>query len=169
MTTLVSAKPTRATAIPSAAEAALSEVRTILRALLEAADQQHAAVVSEDIAALEAALARQEVLSTRLHRAERQRTRALPGRSLREAVERLPAAEAHTVSAQLADIAELVLALRERHARNRRLLERGATIAHDTVRFLHRLAERGTDPGTYAPTPTAPATPARSVVLDLSA
>src|SRR6266852_5934182 len=110
-------------------EAALVDVDVTLADLLVAADEQHAAVVAGDRERLEAVTRLQEVLSSRLERAEGKRLSLLSGQSLDEAFAELPAAQAERLVSLSRSIASAVSELQPRHTRNRILLERSAELA----------------------------------------
>jgi flagellar biosynthesis/type III secretory pathway chaperone len=120
-------------------EQALLDVHTTLADLLAAADEQHQAVVAGDRERLESVTRRQERLSARLERAERQRLSLLDGRPLHEAAAGLPAPEAARVSGLVDSIGQHVGRLRERQAQTAALLERSIEIAGQTIQFLQRL------------------------------
>ena len=121
-------------------EAALLDVDATLVDLLVAADEQHAAVVAGDRARLESVTRTQEVLSSRLERAERKRLDLLAGTSLAVALADLPSDQAERLSTLSGSIADAVRELQPRHARNATLLERSAHLAGQTVLFLQRVA-----------------------------
>jgi flagellar biosynthesis/type III secretory pathway chaperone len=117
-------------------EAALLDVHATLGELLVAADEQYAAVADRDRERLEGVTRRQEQLSARLERAERQRIQ----------LQSHPAPEAPTPSAaaRLAvvrrAIAHRVRELQRRNARASSLLQRTLEINMQTLQFMHRLA-----------------------------
>src|ERR1700739_4165368 len=78
-----------ATVIQSPLEAALSDVHATLAELLQAADEQHAAVVARDRNRIESVTRQQERLSARLARAEARRIELLGGNSLSDVIARL--------------------------------------------------------------------------------
>jgi flagellar biosynthesis/type III secretory pathway chaperone len=121
-------------------EAALLDVDAALVDLLVAADEQHAAVVAGDRARLESVTRTQEVLSSRLQRAERKRLDLLAGTSLAAALADLPSDQAERLGTLSGSIADAVRELQPRHARNATLLERSAQLAGQTVLFLQRVA-----------------------------
>jgi flagellar biosynthesis/type III secretory pathway chaperone len=128
-------------------EAALVEVRATLIELLAAAAEQHAAVVEHDRDRLEGVTLRQENLSSRLERAERQRLVALDGASIDTAIAVLPSDQSHRAAALNTSIRRAVQELQARHARTTSLLERSAELAAETIQFLQRLV--GVQPPAY--------------------
>jgi flagellar biosynthesis/type III secretory pathway chaperone len=120
-------------------EQVLLDVHATLADLLDAADEQHQAVVVGDRERLESVTRRQERLAARLQRAETQRLSVLEGRMLDEAVSELPATDAARVESLVNGISDSVKRLRERQAANASLLERSMELAGQTVQFLQRL------------------------------
>jgi flagellar biosynthesis/type III secretory pathway chaperone len=120
-------------------EQVLLDVRTTLADLLDAADEQHQAVVVGDRERLESVTRRQERLAARLQRAEARRLSLLEGRSLDEAISELPPTDAARVASLVDTISDSVNRLRERQGSNASLLERSIELAVQTVQFLQRL------------------------------
>jgi flagellar biosynthesis/type III secretory pathway chaperone len=121
-------------------ETALLDVHATLGELLVAADEQYTAVADRDRERLESVTRRQEQLSVRLERAERQRINALNGASLRSIITSLPANRGRRVLAVQVAIARSVRELQQRNARAASLLERSIELTSQTLQFLHRLA-----------------------------
>jgi flagellar biosynthesis/type III secretory pathway chaperone len=120
-------------------EQVLLDVHATLADLLDAADEQHQAVLVGDRERLESVTRRQERLAARLQRAETQRLSLLEGRMLDEAVSELPTTDAARVESLVNGISDSVKRLRERQAANASLLERSMELAGQTVQFLQRL------------------------------
>lgn len=120
-------------------ESALREVCATLGELIAIADEQYAAAADGALERLATTSQRQETLASRLERAERRRLAAAHGRPLRDLLADVPAERAAVFEDLLATTAQRVIDLRERHARNAALLERGAGLAGQTVQFLRRL------------------------------
>ncbi|HYY87974.1 MAG TPA: flagellar export chaperone FlgN [Chloroflexota bacterium] len=120
-------------------EHALLDVQASLADLLSAADEQHAAVAAGDRARLESVTRRQERLSARLERAERQRLALLDGRPMVEVIAGLPTDDAQRIEGLVQSIGSNVAALRERQAATASLLERSIDVASQTIQFLQRL------------------------------
>jgi flagellar biosynthesis/type III secretory pathway chaperone len=137
-------------------EEALLDVQTTLADLLAAADDQHQAVAAGDRERLESVTRRQERLSARLQRAERQRLSLLNGRPLDEAVSGLPATDAARMSCLLDSIGQSVQRLRARQAATAALLERSIEIAGQTIHFLQRLVTTQAQPYTAHGLASAP-------------
>jgi flagellar biosynthesis/type III secretory pathway chaperone len=129
-------------------EQALLDVQTTLADLLVAADDQHQAVAAGNRERLESVTRRQEQLSARLQRAERQRLSLLDGRPLDDTVSGLPAGDAARVSGLVDSIGQSVVRLRARQAQTASLLERSIELAGQTIHFLQRLMTTQAQPYT---------------------
>jgi flagellar biosynthesis/type III secretory pathway chaperone len=143
-------------------EQALLDVQTTLDELLTSADEQHAAIAAGDRARLESITRRQESLSARLERAERQRMALLDGRALPEALATLPAEDAARLERMMSSIGQTVVTLRERQASTASLLERSIDLAGQTIQFLQRLVVSQTQAYTVRGLPA----PSHSLLLD---
>jgi flagellar biosynthesis/type III secretory pathway chaperone len=143
-------------------EQALLDVQVTLTELLAAADEQHAAIAAGDRAQLESVTRRQERLSARLERAERQRVALLDGRPLPEALSSLAADDAARLSSVVDAIGQTVGSLRERQVSTASLLERSIDLAGQTIQFLQRLVTSQTP----AYTVRGLAAPTQSLLVD---
>jgi flagellar biosynthesis/type III secretory pathway chaperone len=153
-----------ATSEHSPLEQVLLDVHATLADLLDAADEQHQAVVVGDRQRLETVTRRQERLAARLQRAEAQRLTLLTGRSLDQAGSELPATEAARVESLVDAISDSVTRLRERQASNASLLERSMELSGQTVQFLQRLL--GGQQANPAYTTRGLLSPRQSLLLD---
>jgi flagellar biosynthesis/type III secretory pathway chaperone len=118
---------------------ALIDVHGTLTELLTAADEQYAALAARDRDRLETITGQQERLSARLARAETRRLQLLGGRSLKQVLEGVPAAEATRVARMANAIGRMVRELQRRHERAGRLLNRTIELNAQTMTFIQRL------------------------------
>jgi flagellar biosynthesis/type III secretory pathway chaperone len=153
-----------ATSEQSPLEQVLLDVHATLADLLDAADEQHRALVVGDREGLESVTRRQERLAARLQRAEGQRLSLLDGRALNEALSELLATDAGRVQSLVDSITDTVKRLRERQASNASLLERSMELAGQTVQFLQRLL--GAQHPTPAYTTRGLLSPRQSLLVD---
>src|SRR3954463_3730378 len=123
----------------STLELALIHVHATLTDLLVAADEQYQAVVERDQGRLESVTRVQERLASRLQRAERQRTEALAGRSLKAAIVELPRSDALRAVALARRISLAVRGLQAKNTQTSLLLEASLELGTQTINFLHRL------------------------------
>ncbi len=127
----------------SVLETTLLEVRAVLQDMVAAADEQYAAFEASDLLWLERVSRQQDRLTARLERAERERLKASSGVPIRDLPAQLSQPQAAALSELIDSIAETILELHARHARNAALLQGAAELAGQTVQFLQKLvAER---------------------------
>jgi flagellar biosynthesis/type III secretory pathway chaperone len=123
----------------SSLESALREVQAVLAELLAAADEQYAAVAAHDRDRIESVTRKQERLSARLARAERQRQTLLGQASLSDVIASLPSQDAARLDALRRAIAYAVGELRARQNHTANLLARTIELGRQTLDFLQRL------------------------------
>src|SRR5689334_10114344 len=127
------------TANQSPLESALREVHATLTDLLDAADEQYAAVAAHDRDRIERVSRQQERLSSRLARAEAQRLEIQSGAPLAEAVATLPPPHAARVEGLRQTIGAAVRELKLKQSRSAELLEHSIELGAQTLTFLQRL------------------------------
>ena len=128
-----------ATTMQSPLEAVLRDVHVTLADMLEAAEQQYAAVVARDRDRIERVTRQQEQLSSRLARAEARRLEILNGASLTQAIAALPEAQAAPCAELRAAIATSVAELKARQGRTANLLNKTIEMSRQTLEFIQRL------------------------------
>jgi flagellar biosynthesis/type III secretory pathway chaperone len=130
-------------AIQSPLEATLHEVHATLIELLDAAQEQHAAVAAHDLERIERVTRQQERLASRLARAEARRIELLHGAPLAQALSQVSRDEADRIQSLQATIATLVSALKARQSQTGRLLNDTIELTDRTIVFLQRLLAPG--------------------------
>jgi flagellar FlgN protein len=119
-------------------EAALHDVHTTLGQLLVAADEQYAAVATDDRSRLDSVTRQQERLSARLARAEARRQELL-GSTSTDWTAHLPEDVATRVADLKGAIGSAVLELKAKQAQTADLLKQKIDLANETINFLRRL------------------------------